>query len=69
LKIAAVVLELLEPLYGRGHTLWIENFINIPELARKRKIVHYTDCVGTVKPNRKNVPNEVEYMKLDNGNS
>jgi len=34
-KTAGVVLELLEPLFGREHTLWIDNFFNSPELARK----------------------------------
>ena len=34
-KKKAVIFELLEPLLGRGHTLWIYNFFNSPELARK----------------------------------
>ena len=55
-KTAAVVLELLEPLFGRGHMLWIDNFFSSPELARKLKIKCSTDCVGTLKLNRKNVP-------------
>jgi len=45
-KTAAVVLELLEPMFGHGHTLWIDNFFNSPELARKLKIEHSTDCVA-----------------------
>jgi len=44
-KTAVVVLELLEPVFGHGHTLWIDNF-NSPELARKLKIEHSTDCVA-----------------------
>ena len=48
-KTTAVVLELLEPLFGRRHTLWIDNFFNGPELAKKLKIEHSTDCVGTLK--------------------
>ena len=47
-KTAAVVLELLEPLFGHGHTLWIDNFFNSLELARKLKIKHSTDCIGTL---------------------
>jgi len=62
-----VVLEILELLFGRGHTLWINNFFNSPELARKLKIEHSTDCVGTLKLNRKNVPEEVEDKKLEKG--
>ena len=57
---AAIVLELLEPLFGCGHTLWIDNFFNSPELARKLKIENSTACVGTLKLNRKNVPKEVK---------
>jgi len=45
-KTAAVVLELLEPVFGLGHTLWIDNFFNSPELARKLKIEHSIDCVA-----------------------
>jgi len=65
LKIAAIVLELLESLFGRGLTLWIDNFFNSPELARKLKIEHSTDCVGTLKLNRKDVPKEVKDKKLE----
>jgi hypothetical protein len=42
---AAVVFE---HLLGRERTLWIDNFFNGPELARKLKIEHSTDCVGTM---------------------
>jgi len=64
---AAVVLELLEPLFGRGHTLWIDDFFSSPELARKLKIEHSTDSVGTLKLNRKIVPKEVNDKKLEKG--
>jgi len=64
-KTAAVALELLEPLFGRGHTLWIDNFLNNPELARKLMIEHSTDCVGILKLNRKKVPKEVKDKKLE----
>ena len=66
-KTAVVVLELLEPLFGRGHTLWIDNFFNSPELAWKLKIKPSTDCAGTLKLNRKNVPKEVKDKKLEKG--
>jgi len=66
-KTAAVVLELLEPLFGCGHMLWIDNFFSSPELARKPKIDDSTDCVGTLKLNRKNVPKEVKDKKLEKG--
>ena len=66
-KTAAVVLELLEPMFGCGHALWIDNFFSSPELARKLKIEHSTDCVGKLKLNRKNVPKEVKDKKLEKG--
>jgi len=55
-KTAAVVLELLESLFCRGHTLWIDKFFNSPELARMLKIENSTDCVGTLKLNRTKRP-------------
>jgi len=45
-KTATVILGLLQPLFGRGLILWID--FNSPELARKLKIEHSTDCVGTL---------------------
>jgi len=53
-------------LFGHGHTLWIDNF-NSPELARKLKIEHSTDCVGTLKLNKKNILKEVKDEKLEKG--
>jgi hypothetical protein len=46
--------------------MWID-FFNSPELARKLKIKHSTDCVGTLKLDRKIVPKEVKDKKLENG--
>jgi len=66
-KTAAVVLELLEPLFGRGYSLWINNFFSSPELARKLKIERSTDCVDTLKLNRKNVPKEVKIRNWKRG--
>jgi hypothetical protein len=67
LKTAAIVLKLLEPLFPSGHKLWIDNFFNGPELARKLKIEHSTDCVGKLKLNRNIVPKEVKDKTLENG--
>ena len=65
-KTAAIVLELLEPLFGHGHMLWLD-FFNSPELARKLVIEHPTDCVGTLKLNRKDAPKKVKDKKLEKG--
>jgi len=40
---------------------------NSPELARKLKIEHSNDCVGTLKLNRKNIPKKVKDKKLKKG--
>jgi len=47
--------------------LWVDNFFSSPDLARKLKIEHSTDCAGTLKLNRKNIPKEVKYKKLEKG--
>jgi len=60
--IAAVVLELLEPLFGRGHTLSIDNF-NRTELATKLKIEHSTDCVGTLGRNIQLLSYRIQLVK------
>jgi len=54
-------------LFGHGHTLWIDNCFNIPELTMKLKIEHSTNCVGTLKLNRKNIPKEVKDEKMEKG--
>ena len=48
-------------------TLWLDNFFNSPELARMLRIEHSTDCVGTLKLNRKDAPKEVKDKKLEKG--
>ena len=62
-KTAAVVLELLEPLFGRGHTLWIDSFFNSTELARKLKIEHSTDCVGTLGRNLQQLSYRIQLVE------
>ena len=66
-KTAAIVLELLEPLFGRGNTLWLDNLFNSPELVRRLNIKHSTDCVGTLKLNRMDVPKVVKIRKWKGG--
>jgi hypothetical protein len=65
-KTAAIVVKLVEDLLGRGHTVWMDNFYNSPDLARFLKSKQ-TDCVGTLRDNRKNVPPAVKNMKLNKG--
>jgi hypothetical protein len=63
-KTTAIVLKLVEPLLKQGRTVWMDNFYNSPCLAKILKTVHKTDCVGTLKLNRKNVPKKVKDTKL-----
>jgi len=65
-KTTAIVLKLLEPLLHKGYTVWMDNFYNSPALARTLKAVG-TDCVGTLKLNRKGVPKKVKETKLKKG--
>jgi hypothetical protein len=32
-KPTAIVIKLIEPLLGKGYTVWIDNYYNSPELA------------------------------------
>jgi hypothetical protein len=66
-KTTALQLKLLELLFGCGNTLWLDNFFNCPELARRLKIEQSTERVGTLNLNRKNVPKEVKDKKLEKG--
>jgi hypothetical protein len=65
-KTTAVLLSLGEPLLGKGHTLWMDNFYSAPALAIILKFMK-TDCVGTLCLNRKDVPKIVKGEKLRKG--
>jgi len=65
-KTTAVVLSLVEPLLEKGRTLWMDNFYNSPALAQKLKSLK-TDCVGTLRLSRKDVPQRVKEKKLKKG--
>jgi hypothetical protein len=65
-KTAAIVIKLAKPLLGRGHTVWMDNFYNFPELACFLKSKK-TDCVGTIRTKRKNVPPFVKAKNLEKG--
>ncbi|XP_063897734.1 piggyBac transposable element-derived protein 4-like [Helicoverpa armigera] len=58
----STVLRLVAPLLNLGHVLFMDNWFNSPSLARflkRRK----TDCVGTLRVCRKNVPIAVQKAK------
>lgn len=62
----ATVLKLIEPLLGLGHVGYMDNWFNSPMLARYLK-KNKTDCVGTLRPSRKNVPVSVQRAPLAEG--
>jgi hypothetical protein len=62
-KTTAIVLHLIEPLLHKGYTVWFDNFYNSPALARLLKH-NGTDCVGTLKVNRKGEPKVIKDAKL-----
>jgi hypothetical protein len=45
----------------------MDNFYNSPSLPRTLKMTYKTDCVGTLKLNRKDVPQKVKNEKLKKG--
>jgi hypothetical protein len=49
------VLPLVEPLLDKEHTLWMANFYNASVMDIKLKFMK-TDCAGTLRLSRKDVP-------------
>ncbi|KAJ8704146.1 hypothetical protein PYW07_013440 [Mythimna separata] len=66
LKSTATVLTLIHPLLDKGYTLFMDNWFNSPLLARFLK-TRKTDCVGTLRANRRNVPPLISLCKLKEG--
>lgn len=66
LKNEAIVLEVAQKLFGKGYTLWMDNFCNNPGLAKILK-GQKTDCAGTLRLNRKNLPKDFQTKKLGKG--
>lgn len=62
--IPKLVLKILDGLEHRGHTVWMENYFNSPPLARELKKRGF-DCVGTLKLNCKEVPQELACLKKE----
>lgn len=58
-KSTLVVLELLKGLERRGHCVTMDNYYNCPALARYLKSKGF-DCLGTLRVNRRNVPDELK---------
>lgn len=61
-KSGSIVLSLLEPYLGKGHTLYVDNWYTSPALF---DVLHknYTNACGTVKKRRKGMPKMDEKLK------
>lgn len=57
----SIVLRLIKGLENKGYTLWMDNFYNSPCLARRLKSMGF-DCVGTLRTDRKFVPQELHSL-------
>ncbi|KAL0858681.1 hypothetical protein ABMA27_011173 [Loxostege sticticalis] len=66
LKSTAVVKKLIAPLLHKGYRLFMDNWYNSPLLARFLKR-NGTDCVGTLRPSRRDVPVLVNKAPLKRG--
>ncbi|XP_026728124.1 piggyBac transposable element-derived protein 4-like isoform X2 [Trichoplusia ni] len=66
LKSTAVVMKLIGPLLNKGYRLFMDNWYNSPLLARFLKL-NGTDCVGTLRPSRRDVPLIVNKAPLKRG--
>nr|CAH7735314.1 unnamed protein product [Callosobruchus chinensis] len=63
-----IVLSLADSLLNKGHCLFLDNFYSSPDLAQKLA-GQRTDCVGTMRINRKGIPVEIKTKKLEKGES
>ena len=63
---ARVVLELAHSLLGQGYCLLLDNYYNSIDLSDKLA-KERTDCMGTMRLNRKGIPQEVKSKKLAKG--
>lgn len=61
-----VVLELIDPLLNQGYMVTMDNWFTSPDLFEKL-CNKKTDAIGTLRQNRKGVPNEIKQAKLKKG--
>lgn len=60
------VYKLMQPILNLGHRVFIDNWFNSPALARFLKR-NKTNCIGTLRPNRKGVPAVIQKAPLQEG--
>ena len=61
-----VCLRLIDPLLKKGHTLYVDNYYCSPQLA-EFLIPEDTSLVGTVRPNRKYLPQDLMQQQMTRG--
>lgn len=61
-----VVLSLMKPLFGKGYCVTVDNYYTSPQLA-DALVMNQTDTYGTLRMNRKEVPEELKRKKLKKG--
>lgn len=61
-----VVMHMCKSLFHKGHSLYLDNWYMSPDLC-KRVSENGTNIVGTVRPNRKNMPPDISSRKLKTG--
>ncbi|CAH2019884.1 unnamed protein product [Acanthoscelides obtectus] len=63
---ARVVLELSNNILDKGYCLFLDNYYTSVDLAEKLSM-RRTDCVGTMRLNRKGIPKKLKEKKLEHG--
>lgn len=66
-KTSRVVLELVDSLLDKGYCLFLDNYYTSVDLVQKL-VKKRTDCIGTMRINRKGLPKEIK-VKLKKGDS
>ncbi|CAH2095075.1 unnamed protein product [Euphydryas editha] len=61
-----IVYTLMKPLFGKGHTIVMDNSCNAPLLSRLLKTKHKTDTMGSLRLNREFVPETLKCKNKEN---
>ena len=61
-----VVLSLMKPSFGKGYCVSVDNFYTSPQLA-DALVMNQIDTYGTLRLNRKEVPQQLKRKKLKKG--
>ncbi|KAG8197108.1 hypothetical protein JTE90_004368 [Oedothorax gibbosus] len=58
-----VVVQLVKRVRGKGHNLFMDNFFTSPKLFVELQDVHLINCCGTVRKDRKDMPDNIKPKK------